>query len=98
VTELTVVVFFGIVVEGVGRLDQGSIAQQASGPQRGNYILVSVMRKLDGELLQPIRIGEKRARTVARRGLCMTNTADHRGRSFEKLRPVTANAGVVSGN
>ena len=61
---------------------------------RGNYILVSVTRET--QMGEPLQLdsdwGKARARTVARRGLRMANTADHRGRSFEKLRPVTAGA------
>ena len=82
-----------------------------AGTNRGNHVLMFVVRKLDGELafvFRPrrltsiVRFAESEARIFARRRARVTDSANRRASARkslprEELLPVAAHAGVVIG-
>ena len=98
-TNLAVVVFLCLVIKQVRTAYKRSSDKPALGPRApsGDHILVFVMGKFDGELLGPARVAKAEARVISRRGFGMTDRANDGLRSFEKLPPVTAYAGIMTG-
>ena len=100
VADLTVVVLLRFVIGRVRGSQKGNSDQLTrTWPrgQTGDHILVLIVGKLDGELLWPVRIAKTETRVIARRNLCMTDSANDGLGSFKKLCAVTANARVVTG-
>ena len=73
-----------------------SFAKPWAMTQRGDHILMFVMRKLDIELFGTARIAKGKSCGVARRYFRVTDSADCRLRAFEELRAMTADTSVMT--
>ena len=100
-TDLTVVVVLRLIIRLVGRKrsapeERLRCCLQLT-EQPCDHILMFVMRELDDELSWNYRIAKRKTNIITRRHAGVADGTDHRPRTFEKLRAVAADTGLMAG-